>query len=199
MSSMSFKKVAVVAFVPVAAVAILVLSRLLPHVPNFAPITAMALFGGAYLSKKYALLLPLVAMAISDYLLLYVHPFSAHPLSFTHVYGPLAGFTSASWAVYASFALSGGVGLWLRERKSVTNIFLASIFCSLQFFLITNAAVWLGGAYERSIIGLWESYVAGLPFLRGTVLGDVFYTGLFFGAFEYFRALSREKVRVLAS
>lgn len=33
------------------------MSRLLPHPPNFAPIGGMALFGAAYFSKKYWLLL----------------------------------------------------------------------------------------------------------------------------------------------
>jgi len=37
--------------------------RLIPHPPNFAPIAAMALFGGAYFSKKWAaFLVPIAAM-----------------------------------------------------------------------------------------------------------------------------------------
>ena len=43
--------------------------RLMPHTPNFAPITATALFGGVNLPKKWALTIPLITMAISDYLL----------------------------------------------------------------------------------------------------------------------------------
>ncbi len=40
--------------------------RLLPHPPNFAPIAAIALFGGVYLSRKIAFVLPIIALAISD-------------------------------------------------------------------------------------------------------------------------------------
>ena len=177
--------------VPAIIICVLALTRLLPHIPNFAPITAMALFGGVYLSRRYALLVPIAAMLISDYLLLYINPYSAHPFNFSQIYGPFAGFTSTSWAVYASFLVSGGAGLWLREHKNVTHVFLTSLFCSIQFFLVTNAAVWMMGAYDRSILGLWESYVAGLPFLRGTMLGDMFYTGLLFGSYECVRAYSR--------
>ena len=41
--------------------------------PNFAPITAMALFGAVYLDRRYAFIVPLAAMLISDYLLLYIN------------------------------------------------------------------------------------------------------------------------------
>jgi hypothetical protein len=63
----------------------------------------------------------------------------------------------------------------------------------LQFFLITNAAVWIGGAYDRGIDGLWQSYVAGLPFYRGTLLGDLFYTAAFFGLYELVRRPRRHE------
>jgi energy-coupling factor transporter transmembrane protein EcfT len=43
-----------------------VIFRLLPHPANFAPIAAIAIFGGAILPKKWALSLPLVAMIASD-------------------------------------------------------------------------------------------------------------------------------------
>ena len=51
-----------------AAAAIRVLSHLdlIPNLPNFAPIAAMALFGGTYLNKKYALIVPLLAMFLAD-------------------------------------------------------------------------------------------------------------------------------------
>ena len=43
------------------------LSRLLPHPPNFSPVEAMALFGGAYFaSRAWAVAVPLLAMLLSD-------------------------------------------------------------------------------------------------------------------------------------
>ena len=43
------------------------LTRLIPHPPNFSPVEAMALFGGAYFARKsLAILVPLVALFISD-------------------------------------------------------------------------------------------------------------------------------------
>ena len=42
-------------------------TRLIPHMPNFTPIGAMALFGGAYLSNKYhAFFIPILSLWLSD-------------------------------------------------------------------------------------------------------------------------------------
>ena len=51
---------------PSLIIGLAVLARIIPHVPNFTPIAAMALFGGAYLNRRYAILVPLVAMVFSD-------------------------------------------------------------------------------------------------------------------------------------
>ncbi|MDE2026737.1 MAG: hypothetical protein KGJ07_09700, partial [Patescibacteria group bacterium] len=78
---------------PIVFILIDAVFRLIPHVPNFAPITAMALFGGVYLNKKYALMVPLIAMLISDIFL---------------------GFHATMPFVYASFLIIGLIGLWLK-------------------------------------------------------------------------------------
>jgi hypothetical protein len=58
-----------------------------------------------------------------------------------------------------------------------------TLAASLQFYLITNFGVWAAGAYARDLSGLGASYIAGLPFLSWTVLGDLFYTAGFFGIY----------------
>ena len=167
--------------------------RLLPHLPNFAPISAMALFGGTYLNRKWAFAAPLSAMFLSNYLLLYVNPFRTPYAIFDKVYSPLLIFSIGLLPIYLSFIFSGIIGLWLKKHKTLPNIIGASLFCSVQFFAITNAAVWIGGMYDRSILGLWQSYIAGIPFFRGTFVGDLFYTALFFGAYELSLRFSKSK------
>lgn len=140
------------------------LLRLLPHPANVAPIGAMALFGGVYLRKKYAIILPLGAMLVSDIFL---------------------GLHSTMGFVYGSFILIGVVGMWLRKRKKLATVLGASLFSSLLFFLITNFGVWLMTTmYSKTWQGLVDCYMMGIPFFRNTVLGDLLYTGLFFGGYE---------------
>lgn len=150
---------------PSLIILIAVMLRLLPHPPNVAPIAAMALFGGTYLNKRYALIVPLIALFLSDIFL---------------------GFYSGMIFVYGSFFLTGVIGLWLKNHKSVPNIIFASLGSSILFYLITNFGVWLTGTmYPHLQNGLLESYIMGLPFFRNTLLGDLGYVGLFFGSYEF--------------
>ncbi len=161
-----------------------VLLRLMPHIANFAPISATALFGGANLNKRFAILIPLIAMAISDYLLLYINPFGNPMIDFSHIQPITAMFHSTTLYVWGSFAISGLIGNWLKKHKKPSYIVAASFLASIQFFIITNYGVWAGGMYNRGSDGLMESYIMGLPFFKWTLLGDLFYTGVFFSSYE---------------
>jgi len=150
--------------------------RLIPHWPNFTPIAAIALFGGTYLKRKdLSLLVPILAMLVSD---------------------AIIGFHSVMIPVYISFVLIGTMGFLLRRKVTVFNVFSASLASSVVFFLITNAASWSGGLmpYSKDFSGLIQAYTAGLPFFLNGIAGDLFYNGLFFGAFY----LITERYRLLA-
>jgi len=158
-------------------IALGVLFRLIPHAPNFVPIAAMALFGGAYLNKKYALILPLAIMFISDIFL---------------------GFHQTMFWVYGSFVIIGLIGMWLQNHKSAKNTVLASLAGSVIFFVVTNFGVWLGPWYQHDFAGLVRCFTMAIPFFRNTLLGDLFYTGVFFGGYELVKsALKRLSYREL--
>ena len=149
--------------------------RLIPHPPNFAPIAAMALFGGAYFTKKWAaFLIPLTAMFVTDLFL---------------------GFHAAMWAVYLSFALIVVLGMAMIKQKKVGNIFLASVSASVLFFIISNFGTWISTPYyEKTGVGLVSCYTAAIPFFHQTLLGDVFFVVILFGLYE----LVKSKFPVLA-
>ena len=158
--------------------------RFMPHWPNFTPIAAMALFGGTYLGRKYlAFLIPLAAMFISDIFI---------------------GLHASMVAVYVSFAITVGIGIMISRRPRFLNIAMASVGSTILFFLITNFAAWLSsGIYPASFAGLMSCYAAGLAFLNdgngisffmNSLLGDLTYNFVLFGAFY----LARIKFPVLA-
>lgn len=174
-----------------------ILLRLLPHVPNFAPITAIALFGGAYLSRRVALILPFAIMVVSDYLLLY---WTGEGFSFQKIYSPSSLFHSTTFFVWGSFLISSLIGIYLAKRKSLLNVGFASILASLQFFITTNFGVWvMSTMYPHTFAGLMQSYIMGIPFFRATILGDLFYTGAFFGSFELVKLISKKYQAIFAS
>ena len=150
-----------------------VATRLLPHAANVAPIGALALFAGATnfaqsnkVSRFMAYSLPLMALFLSDWLI---------------------GFYT--WqvmaAVYLSFILTVIIGFVVRKYYRWQTIVIGSLAASLLFFLVTNAAVWaFTPLYQKSLAGLLESYTLALPFFRNSSLGDLLYTGIFFGVYE---------------
>jgi hypothetical protein len=140
-------------------------TRLIPHPPNFTAIGAMALFGGVYFSRKsLAFAVPLIAMFLSDIII---------------------GFHPGMYAVYLSFILIVMIGISLSNKRKVGNIFLASVSASVLFFIITNFALWLTGTlYPKTAAGLAACFTAAIPFFHHTLLGDLFFVGILFGAFE---------------
>ncbi|MES2558338.1 MAG: DUF6580 family putative transport protein [Bacteroidota bacterium] len=158
----------------VAIVFVAAIMRLLPHAPNFSPIAAMALFGGAYITNRYlAVIIPLLAMLLSDAL-----------MGFNGWY-----FTEQIIAVYGTFALIAVLGLTLQGNKSAIRVAGASISASVIFFITTNFAVWLGGFFHSPALytmngqGLAECFTAGLPFFQNSLMGDLFYNTILFGGF----------------
>jgi Family of unknown function (DUF6580) len=141
-------------------------ARLIPHPPNFTPVAAIALFGGAYYSKKsIAYLIPLAAMFTTDLIL---------------------GFHNTMWAVYLSFIIIVGLGMIMLRKKNIKNVVVASLISSVLFFVLTNAAFWLTGTmYPVTLAGLSACFIAAIPFFQNTLIGDLVFTGVMFAAFEF--------------
>ncbi|MBI2982517.1 MAG: hypothetical protein HYY44_09570 [Deltaproteobacteria bacterium] len=155
---MKLRLVTLVGLVVAAAV-----SRLLPHPPNFAPIMAIALFGGAYFSRRSSLIIPLAAMFLSDLLI---------------------GFHDQMALVYLSFVLVVLMGWTLAENRTVSRVAGRAVAGSLLFFVMSNFGVWLAGTiYSRDLSGLLSCYVAAIPFFQTQLLGDALYTLTLFGGF----------------
>lgn len=136
---------------------------LLPLPPNVAPVTALALLSAAYLPRRWGWMVPLGIMIGSDLI--------------------IGTYTwQVMMSVYLSFAAGFGVGFWLRRRVSASRLLAASLIASSLFFLVTNAAVWaFQTMYPHTLAGLGQAYVAGMPFFRNTLVGDLGYSGIFFG------------------
>ncbi len=153
--------------------------RIAPHPWNFTPVGAMALFSGAVIrDRRLAFIFPLLVLFLGDIFI---------------------GFHKLIPIVYASFLINVAIGLWLRDRRTVTRISLATLLGAIQFFLVTNFAVWwLLNSYPKTTSGLAACYLAGIPFFWNTLAGDAAYAFLFFGGCalaERLFAVFREPVR----
>ena len=140
-------------------------TRLIPHPPNFTPIIAMGLFGGAYIhNRSFAVLIPIGAMFLSDLFL---------------------GFHGTVYFVYCSLLLVTILGMLLIKKITIKNCTAAALSSSLLFFLITNFGVWLtSGYYPKNIQGILACYTMALPFLGNTLAGTLLYSSVMFGGYE---------------
>ncbi len=161
-------------FQPIAAslTVLAALLRLVPHPPNFAPVGSVALFGGARLRGWQAYLIPVLAMLVTDPIL--------SCLAGAPAYSPMTP------VIYGCFLVNVVLGrMLIADSSRVSRIGLVVLLGSFQFFLVTNFFVWLHAVnlYPRSSAGLVSCYVAALPFFGRTILGDLFYSALVFGAY----------------
>ena len=155
-------------WVLVAMIVAAAMSRLLPHPPNFSPVEAIALFGGAYFaSRAWAVLVPLAAMLISDVVLAALNGGS---YSFANYFA-----STSFWLVYGCIAVSTVLGFGLRGKVGGAKVLGYSLLGSVLFFLATNFGAWLGSTmYPQNGAGLVAAYAAGIPFFQWTVLGTLF-------------------------
>ncbi|GDY06522.1 hypothetical protein LBMAG52_00080 [Planctomycetia bacterium] len=154
-------------------------SRLVPHLHNAAPVAAMTLFAAAYLpNRRWSLLLPLAAMFLSDVVL-----YATKDVAYREQ------AVSNMLFVYSTFAVIALLGQSLRQRVTIGRVIGTTLAGSAVFFLITNFGAWLSlsatepAMYSRTLSGLMNCYIAGVPFFRGTFVGDLVYSAVLFGGF----------------
>lgn len=141
-------------------IALAVVGRLIPHPANITPMTSIALFSGAKLSRPMAFAVSFLALILSDLLLAWK---DGHA-----VFGMWTFFT------YSGFAMMVFVGSFLANKDSAGRTILVLLGSSLGFWLWTNFGTWLGqGLYPLTFDGLVACYVAAIPFLRNAMLGDL--------------------------
>lgn len=153
-----------------ALLGLAIATRFLPHPPNLTAVAAAGFFAAAVFPRRWGVFIPLAAMAVSDVFI---------------GFHELIAFTWGSMAIHAA------LGLFARRHPTPFRVVGLTLAGSFQFFFITNWAVWqFGTMYPHSAAGLLESYVAAIPFLRNSTLGDLFYTGVLFGLYEAARAFT---------
>lgn len=158
------------------------LYRIMPGRPlGFAPQIAMALFAGSIVKdKKFAFILPLFSMFISDltYEVLYSFNISSVP-----------GFYDGQFLNYVLIGAVTFIGFAI-NRKKIAQIVAGSFAGAIAYFFVSNLAVWMGGGlalnnlpYPTTMEGLLSCLTAGLPFLKGSLYATLFFSAVLFGGY----------------
>jgi hypothetical protein len=145
--------------------------RIAPHPWNFAPIGAIALFGGAHFQRRSAgVAIPLIAMFLGDL---------------------VVGLHALIPMLYLTYALIALLGTSLRNRRTSPLAIGGSVLASsLIFYVVSNFGMWtISTMYPRTSTGLVACYIGGLPLLGNTLASDALFTSILFGAYALFARL----------
>ncbi|MFM2392410.1 MAG: hypothetical protein RLZZ546_387 [Bacteroidota bacterium] len=157
-----------------------ILSRIIPHPPNFAPFGAIALFGAAFFANRFiAFIVPIISIYVSGLLI--------NNLFFKNLYPSFTWFDeNIIWQSFAYILTVGFAILLFRKSVSMNKIALGGFSAAIIFYLITNFGFWSSGLlWPVSPSGLFQCYIAGLPFLTYQILGDLTYSISMFAAYYF--------------
>lgn len=182
------KKITIKFAVPTGLIILAAFSRIIPHIPNFSPLGAIAMFGAALFTKKWqAIFVPLVATFISDLFINNIIYAQYNP-SFTWFY------EGAYWQYITYIVIIIAGFLIFNKKVTVPKIVAGSLSATAIFFLMSNFGSWLVmSIYPKTVAGLLASYTAGIPFINGTFYGDLFYSAVLFGSFAL---ISKKVLRI---
>ena len=168
--------------VAVAAMRIPNAAQLTPWA-NFTPIGAMGLFGGTYFNSKWkAFAFPLLTLFASDLIIN------------TIIFGGKYGVLYSGWyVIYGIFALIVLFGKWLIKNVTIKNVALAALAAAVSHWLIADFFVWIGGGTDlktmapltKNWAGLMQCYAQGFPFMKNFLIGNLVYSTIMFGSFEW--------------
>lgn len=169
------------------------LYRIMPGRPyGFAPQIAMAIFAGAIIKdKKFAFLLPLLSMFVSDAL---------YEILFRNGVGNMPGFYDGqiiNYILFTSLTLFG----FLIKNFNVGRIAIAAIAAPTTYFIISNFLVWAsssplaGLGRPKTFGGLMLCFSDGLPFYPWSVAATFIFSAILFGSYYLIARNSMQPAR----
>ena len=157
------------------------LYRIMPGRPyGFAPQIAMAIFGGAIIKdKKFAFLLPLLSMFISD---------AMFEILYRNGVGNMPGFYEGQIINYILFTSLTVFGFFIKNFN-IGRIAIASLAAPTTYFLLSNFMVWLSSSpyaglqRPKTFNGLLLCFGDGLPFYAWSIAATLIFSAILFGSY----------------
>jgi hypothetical protein len=157
---------------------------------GFAPQIAMAIFAGAIVKdKKWAFLLPIASMFLSDLL---------YEVLYQYNIVEIKGFYSGQLINYVLFTGLTVFGFFVNSRKPF-SILLASVAAPSVYFLLSNFMVWIGGGglyRPKTFDGLIMCYNDGLPFYKTSIMATVAFSAILFGVYYFYGARKSVEAKI---
>jgi len=149
-------------------VLISIFSRLIPHPFDASASISLALWAPLFFNRYYGLAISVTSLLLAD---LSLHLLAGYP-------------TFGTWSLFTYTAI---VALALFNRSHGKHMLLITIFGALGFWLWTNFGTWLmtNDLYPKTWLGLLDCYIAGLPFLKNSLIGSLAYSLILKYCYQY--------------
>ena len=138
--------------VSLIVISLLVVSRLVPHPPNFTSLLALSFYLPAVFGRKYIPVL-LFGFFITDFII------GMHNLTF---------FT------WGSIFIIGMLSKYF--KRNFINRIIGAVGAAFLFYIITNFGVWLAGHNTSGSETLIITYILGIPFFINNIIATVFFS-----------------------
>lgn len=148
----------------VPIILVILLSRFIPHPPNFTPIISIAVLSPLFFSKNMtSLSVIILGMFVTD-IFLGIYP----SMIFTYLTIILIFYFSKIFFKLDSFK----------------SIILCSFLSSVIFFILTNFVVWFfSGLYSLNFEGLIACYLLAIPFFHNTLISTMLFSSITYFVF----------------
>lgn len=170
--------------ISIGIIFVLFASRVFPHLPNFTPIVASGIYLSYFLGKRIGFLITFFAFIISD---IFINQIVNKNDIFLNSDTLFSGIALLSITLFSSKVLN---------KLDFKNVFITAIFSSLIFFLVSNFGAFLSmDIYPKSILGLIQCYIAGIPFI--SLPSDIFYSLVLYFMYSFTNQFYFSKHKIL--
>ncbi len=147
-------------------IALSIVLKMIPHMPNWSPLLVFFLYLGNTLSRSFSMLGIIIITILADIIFSISSNYS--------LFGNWTFFT------YSGFLMMGICGSLYFVSVKKWSFILIAISSSCAFWLWTNLGVWLlSGMYPHSLEGLLHCYLLALPFLKTTLFSSLLWGAVF--------------------
>ena len=136
----------------IGILAVLSVSRFVPHPPNFTSLIALSFYIPAILGIRYLPAL-VISFVVTDVVI---------------------GLHSITFFTWGSVIIIGLISVYF--TSSILSRLSGALLGALIFYLISNFGVWITGSYGYTIEGLIACYTLALPFFGYTLVSTIVFS-----------------------
>jgi len=138
----------------IGILAVLSVSRFVPHPPNFTSLIALSFYIPAILGIRYLPAL-VISFVVTDVVI---------------------GLHSITFFTWGSVIIIGLISVYF--TSSILSRLSGALLGALIFYLISNFGVWITGSYGYTIEGLIACYTLAIPFFGYTLVSTIVFSAI---------------------